>query len=102
MESAVAATVIFYSYLALYMLLRVVVFKFMLKNIKRPLSMFLDVTLFIATTIWLSSIWDFIWLHYESPPLQFAVILYLMAAFDFVYNVYQYKKEKVNGQLVEQ
>ena len=102
MESAVATTVIFYCYLALFILLRIIVFKFMLKNFKRPLSMFFDVTLVIATTIWLSSIWDHIWLHYESPPLQFAVILYLMAAFDFVYNVYQYKKAKANHQLVEQ
>ena len=74
----------------------------MLKNGKRPLSMFVDVTLFIATTIWLFSIWDHIWLHYESPPLQFAVILYVMAIFDFAYNVYQYKKTKANHTLAEQ
>lgn len=101
MESAVAITVIFYCYLALFILLRMFVFKLMLKNSKRPLSMFVDVTLFIATTIWLFSIWDYIWLHYESPPLQFAVILYLMAIVDFVYNVYQYKKTKEKRSLVE-
>ena len=101
-ESAVAITVIFYCYLALFILLRMFVFKLMLKNMKRPLSMFIDVTLFIATTIWLLSIWDHIWLHYESPPLQFAVILYLMAIIDFVYNVYQYKKTKTNYPLAEQ
>ena len=102
MESAVATTVIFYCYLALFILLRMFVFKLMLKNSKRPLSMFVDVTLVIATTIWLLSIWDHIWIHYESPPLQFAAILYLMAISDFVYNVYQYKKAKVNRPLVEQ
>ena len=102
MESAVATTVIFYGYLALFILLRILVFKFMLKKMKRPLSMFFDITLVIATTMWLFSIWDYIWLHYKSPPLQFAVILYLMAIVDFGYNVYQYKKTKANGQLVEQ
>ena len=101
-ESAVAITVSFYCYLALFILLRMFVFKLMLKNMKRPLSMFIDVTLLIATTIWLFSIWDYIWLHYESPPLQFAAILYLMAIVDFVYNVYQYKKTKDNHSLVEQ
>ena len=101
-ESAVASTVIFYCYLALFIVLRIFVFKLMLKNMKRPLSMFIDVTLFIGTTIWLLSIWDHIWLHYESPPLQFAAILYVMAIVDFVYNVYQYKKTKTNYPLAEQ
>lgn len=102
MESAVTYTVNFYFYLALFILLRMVVFNFMLKNIKRPLIMFCDVTLFVATTIWLISVWEFIWIHYKSPPLQFAVILYLMAIVDFVYNFYQYKKAKANSPLAEQ
>lgn len=74
----------------------------MFKNFKRPLTMFCDITLFVATTIWFFSIWEFIWIHFKSPPLQFATILYLIAIIDFIYNAYEYRKMKESRNLVEQ
>ena len=101
-KSAVSYTVIFICYMALFIVLRVIVFQFIFKNFKRPLTMFCDITLFVATTVWLFSIWEYIWIHYKSPPLQFATILYLISIIDFVYNAYQYRKMKASSKLVEQ
>ncbi len=94
MINPITSTIVFFSYLILFIILRIVFFNFAFKTHKRPLSMFYDTTLFIATTIWLITIREIIWFNYESSILWLGVILYVVAICDFGYNIYQFKNIK--------
>lgn len=94
MINPITSTIVFFSYLILFILLRIVFFNFAFKIHKRQLSMFYDMTLLIATTIWLITIREIIWFNYESSIFWLGAILYLVAICDFGYNIYQYKNIK--------
>jgi len=95
--SIVYTTVAYFIYLFLFVIFRVVVFNFALKNIKRPLSIAYDISLFVITTIWLLYIHlqDFIYYGYDSPTLLLAGSAYLVSILDFIYNYILYKKTRL-------
>ena len=95
--SFIYITVAYATIIQLFVFFRVVVFNFALKKIKRPLSIAYDITLFVATTIWLLylHLQDMIYYSYDSPTILFAGSVYLFLIFDFIYNYILYKKIKV-------
>ncbi|AVK85325.1 hypothetical protein C3943_18225 [Lysinibacillus sp. B2A1] len=94
--SIIYTTTAYFIYLFLFVIFRVVVFNFALKNIKRPLSIAYDISLFVITTIWLlyRHLQDFIYYGYDSPTLLLAGTAYLVSILDFIYNYILYKKIK--------
>ena len=84
----------------LFVFFRIIVFNFALKKIKRPLSIACDISLFVATTIYLFYLYlqDMIYYGYDSPTLLFAGSVYLFLIFDFIYNYILYKKIKVSNE----
>lgn len=97
--SIVYATTAYFIFLFLFVFFRVVIFNFALKNIKRPLSIAYDISLFFITTIWLLYLHlkDIIYYSYDSPILLFAGSAYFVSIFDFIYNYFLYKKIKRVG-----
>lgn len=94
--SIVYVTVAYFYCLFLFIFFRIIVFNFALKNIKRPLSITYDISLFVITTIWLLylHLQDSLYYGYDSPILFFAVPAYFVSIFDFIYNYFLYKKNK--------
>lgn len=92
--SIVYVTTAYSTFLFLFVIFRIVVFNFALKNIKRPLSIAYDISLFVMTTIWLLTLHfqDFIYYSFDSPILFFAGSAYIFSIFDFIYNYFLYKK----------
>lgn len=90
------STTIYFVFLLLFVFFRVIVFNFALKDIKRPLSIGYDISLFIFTSVWLLSLHmkDIIYYGYDSPALFIAASAYAFSIFDFIYNFILYKKNK--------
>ncbi|MBE1556064.1 hypothetical protein H4683_003185 [Filibacter limicola] len=94
--SIVYVTTAYFIFLLLFVFFRVVVFNFALKNIKRPLSIAYDISLFVITTLWFLylHLQDYIYYSYDSPTLLFVGSAYFVSIVDFIYNYFSYKKIK--------
>lgn len=90
------STTLYFIFLFLFVFFRVIVFNFALKDIKRPLSIGYDISLFIFTSVWLLSLHmkDMMYYGYDSPALFIAASAYVFSIFDFIYNFILYKKIK--------
>ncbi len=89
----------YFFFLLLFVFFRVIIFNFTLKNMKRPLSMGYDISLFIFTSVWLITLYtqDFIYYSYDSPIVILAGTAYVASILDFIYNYILYKKQKTLG-----
>jgi len=94
--SIIYTTTAYFFCLFLFVIFRIIVFNFALKNIKRPLSIAYDIFLFVITTIWFLYLHsqDFIYYSYDSPILLFVGFAYFVSIVDFIYNYFSYKKIK--------
>lgn len=90
-------TTAYFIFLFLFVFLRIIVFNFALKNIKRQLSIGYDISLFFFTSLWLFFLYiqDFIYYGYDSPTLILAGTAYIASILDFIYNYTLYKKYKL-------
>ncbi|QFF99287.1 hypothetical protein PB01_10875 [Psychrobacillus glaciei] len=94
--SIIYTTAAYFFCLFLFVIFRIIVFNFALKNIKRPLCIAFDIFLFVITTIWFLSqhSQDFIYYGYDSPVLLIVGFAYFVSIVDFIYNYFLYKKIK--------